>query len=280
MYFQIFTRFIHLHRESARSTESTEIILNKSPSQPSAVSTEYHLKHHLSTTANSSIKQYLQHHNQIQNFNKSQSLINNTIHTHPYQQGQDQDENRLIIQEDDEAERNDDVRHSDVEMDDTVTKLVILGSGNNYTNKNVHDSTAINTTSYGETLDLSKGRECHHREGIDNSETKYILERPSITFCATNMPETSLSTRLSTTSTIKSSVVSPNPTVPSISPIGPPVAGSIMTIVPNSQAHTPGGGIPRTISNVAQEGVATTQSPISPHINLKGRSIEGRSTSV
>jgi hypothetical protein len=268
-----YTRIIYLNRESARSTESTEILLNKSPSQSL---TEYHVKHHLSTTVNSSIKQYLQHHNQIQDFNKSQSLINNTIHPYPYQQGHDQDENRLIIQEEDEAEMNDDVRHSDIEMDDTGTKLVILGSGNDYNNKN--DSTTINTTNYGETLDLSKGRECHPRGGIDNSETKYVLERPAITLCASNMPETSLSTRLSTTSTIKSSMVSPNPTIPSISPIGTP--GSIMTIVPNSQAPTQGGVIPMTISNVAQENVAALQSPISPHINLKGRSIEGRFTRV
>ena len=218
------------------------------------------------------MKQYLQHHNQIQDFNKSQSLVNHTSHTHPYQQGQDQDENRLIIQEEDETENYDDVRHGDSEMDDTVAKLVILRSGNNYTNKNVHDSTTINTTRYGETLDLSKGRECQHKGGIDKNETKYSLERPTITLCASNMPETSLSTRLSTTSTIKSSMVSPNPTVSSISPSGTPGAGSIMSIVPNPQAHT-AGNIPMIISNTAQE---TAHSPISPHINLKGRAIEGR----
>ena len=43
-------------------------------------------------------------------------------------------------------------------------------------NKNIQDTITANTTGYGETLDLSKGRESHHREGTEDSETKYVLE--------------------------------------------------------------------------------------------------------
>jgi hypothetical protein len=116
-------------RESARSTESTEIILNKSPSIPIA-STEYHLKQNLPTTTNSTIKQYLQHHNQLHEFNKSQSFTSPS-QAHSYQHSQDLDENRLVIQEEDETEKNEDIGQNDIEMDDNVTKLVIVGSSNN-----------------------------------------------------------------------------------------------------------------------------------------------------
>jgi hypothetical protein len=253
-------------RESARSTESTEITLNKSP-----VSSEYNIRQSLSSlTVNPSIKQYLQQHNQqLQEVNKS-TLSLNKNNSHPYQTSQDLDENRIIIQEDVDEDKDNIDGHKDIEMNDTVTQLVILGSDNNTPGKRiVKDSININTSNYGETLDLSKGgKVSQHRGGNDNSETTMrSSEGASLTLCSTSNHNSYQSTRLSSISTVKSGTLGPNTTVPSGSATVVPTTFNNMTIFPQSQTTTNGStAIP--ISNISQDNSLSLQSSISHHIKF------------
>ena len=253
--------------------------LNKSPSR-SIVSTEYHVKHTPSTIANSSIKEYLQQHNQLQELNKAQAIINTKL-MHPYQQHHDLDENRLVIQEEDEPEKVEDAVENDAEIDETFTKLVILGSGNDYRHKVAQHSTNINTPSYGETLDLSKGREHSHAGGevkINCSSKTNVLGR---SLCASSLPVsgTTVNRLSNNNNTINSSKIS---TIPSgvqsfSSTVTPATTSSMMSIVPCSQTSTMG---TFPISNNSHDNLATIQSSISQHINLKGISVEGKITVV
>ena len=266
---------MYVYRESARSTESTDMILNKSPFRTIA-SSEFQAAHNISTIANSSaIKKYLQHSAtvlQLKELNRSQANIN-TSQMHPYQQGQhDLDEHRLIIQEEDEQqERSVSFEQSNHEMEENVPKLVILGSGKDHAHTFAGGCKNTHTTSNCETLDLSKGRESKDRGGIENSDNKNcVLDREALALSATTaMSKLSTLTRLSS----NNSTITKNITVPSISTVG---TGSIMTILPHSQETAAAGTIPIPISNNAPESSATIQSPISSHINLKGRPLEGK----
>ena len=252
-------------RESARSTESTEMTLNKSPG-----SSEYNIRQNLSSLCvNPSIKQYLQQHNQqLQEVNKSTLSLNKNI-SHPYQTTQDLDENRLIIQEDDEDDKDNIDGPKDIEMNDTVTQLVIIGTDSNAPSKRI-------STNYGETLDLSKGRkESQIRGDNDSGETMMRnSEGAALTLCSTSNPNSYQSTRLSSISTVKSGTLGMNTTIPSgTSTVAPPTTYNNMAIFPQSQATTAGSSaVP--FSNISQD--LSLQSSISHHIKLNGKPVEGK----
>ena len=238
------------NRESGRSTESSK---------------EYHVKHNPSTVANSSIKKYLQQHNQIQEFTKSQH-IPSTSQTHSYQQNHELDENRLVIEEEDEAEKVANVVEYDMETDEATTKLVILGSGKDQKHQATQHLTNLTTTNDGGTLDLSKGR--------DNSDTA-ASDKTTLSLCASILPVSSTSDRLSNNNTIQFSTFPKHTLSPSLSSTVTPALSSIMTIVPYSQASTIG-ALPIPISNNSNDNLNAVESSISQNINLHGGSVEGK----
>ena len=216
-----------------------------------------------SLSANPSIKQYLQQ-QQLQEVNNS--LVNKNI-SNSYHAIQDSDENRLVIQEDEDEEKDNINEHKDVEMEDTAAQLVILGSGRN-TQNNLMEKGSINTTNYGETLDLSKGgKESKLRGGNHNSQT-------AITLCSSGNPISYQSPRLSSITTIGSTTLASNTTVPSVSSIVAPATFNNMTIFPASQSSSTGSAQIQT-SNISHENVASLQTSLSHHIKLKGKPIEG-----
>ena len=238
--------------------------LNKSPG-----SSEYNIRQNLSSLCvNPSIKQYLQQHNQqLQEVNKSTLSLNKNI-SHPYQTTQDLDENRLIIQEDDEDDKDNIDGPKDIEMNDTVTQLVIIGADSNAPSKRI-------STNYGETLDLSKGRkESQIRGGNDSGETMMRnSEGAALTLCSTSNPNSYQSTRLSSISTVKSGTLGINTTVPSGTSTVAPTTYDNMAIFSQSQATTSGSSaIP--LSNISQD--LSLQSSISHHIKLNGKPVEGK----
>ena len=130
-------------RESARSTESNETSFNKSPSR-CLTSADMQMKNMNQSMAikNASIRQYLQEHHTEQlrqhNSNKSPSTLSITQTQNPYQQGQDFDENRLIIEEDDDPDRATEMNQKDIITEEKGTKLVIVGTGNRLRSRDCH----------------------------------------------------------------------------------------------------------------------------------------------
>ena len=218
-----------------------------------------------SLSANPSIKQYLQQ-QQLQEVNNS--LVNKNI-SNSYHPLPDSDENRLVIQEDEDEDKDNINEHKDVEMEDTATQLVILGSGRNTQNNLMEKgSINVNNTNYGETLDLSKGgKESKLRGENHNSQT-------AITLCSSGNPISYQSPRLSSISTIGSTTLASNTTVPSVSSIVAPATFNNMTIFPASQSSSTGSAQIQT-SNISNENVASLQTSLSHHIKLKGKPIEG-----
>ena len=260
-------------RESARSTESNETSFNKSPSR-CLTSADMQMKNMNQSMAikNASIRQYLQEHHTEQlrqhNSNKSPSTLSITQTQNPYQQGQDFDENRLIIEEDDDPDRATEMNQKDIITEEKGTKLVIVGTGN---------SLNINPAIYGESLDLSKGRGSQLRLGGEEGDRGIcVLGREAdITSNATNISQITMTNRLSNASTVKLSTLATNPISPSLSSNVTPTTGrSIMTLIPYSKT-TSSENIPISISNSSTVNIANLQSSVTPHLNLKGNTFEG-----
>ena len=221
---------------------------------------------------NASIRQYLQEHHTEQlrqhNSNKSPSTLSITQTQNPYQQGHDFDENRLIIEEDDDPERATEINQKDIIAEGKGTKLVIVGTGN---------SLNINPAMYGESLDLSKGRGSQLRlGGEDGDKGICVLGREAdITSNATNISQITMTNRLSNASTVKLSTLATHPISPSLtSSVTPTTGRSIMTLIPYSKT-TSSENIPISISNSSTVNIANLQSPVTPHVNLKGDAFEG-----
>ena len=221
---------------------------------------------------NASIRQYLQEHHTEQlrqhNSNKSPSTLSITQTQNPYQQGQDFDENRLIIEEDDDPDRATEINQKDIIAEGNGTKLVIVGTGN---------SLNINPSIYGESLDLSKGRGSQLRVGGEDGDKGIcVLGREAdITSNATNVSQITMTNRLSNASTVKLSTLAAHPISPSLtSSVTPTTGRSIMTLIPYSKT-TSSENIPISISNSSTVNIANLQSPVTPHVNLKGDAFEG-----
>ena len=250
--------------------------MNKSPG-----SSEYIIRHNLSSlNVNSSIKQYLQQqqNTQIQEFNKYSSALNRND-SNSYQTVQDSEENRLVIQEDDEDDKDNISGHKDVEMDDTATKLVIIKSDNNTSGKRMgNDALNINTTDYGETLDLSRGgKDKKARVELDGSpKAIHDSEGTNITLCSPNNTNSYQTPRLSNVTTIKSATLAPNTAaVPSVSSIITPTAHNNMASFPSSPASASGS---TTISPsiIQQANILSLPTSVSHHIKFKGQQVEGK----
>ena len=221
---------------------------------------------------NASIRQYLEEHHPEQmrqhDINKSPSILSITQTKNPYQQGQDFDENRLIIEEDDDPDRAREINQKDIITEDKGTKLVIVGTGN---------SLNINPAIYGESLDLSKGRGSQLRlGGEDGDKGICVLGREAdITSNATNISQITMTNRLSNASTLKLSTLATHPISPSLtSNVTPTTGRSIMTLIPYSKAAS-SENIPISISHSSTVNIANLQSPVTPHVNLKGDAFEG-----
>ena len=249
--------------------------MNKSPG-----SSEYIIRHNLSSlNVNSSIKQYLQQqqNTQLQEFNKYSILNKNDSNS--YQPVQDSEENRLVIQEDDEDDKDNTSGHKDVEMDDVVTKLVIIKSDNDTSVKRIgNDALNINTTDYGETLDLSRGgKDTKARVEIGCSpKAMHDSEGTNITLCSPNNTNSYQPPRLSNITTIKTSTLAPNTTVvPSVSSIITPAALNNVATFSSSPASASGSAA-ISPSNISQANVLSLPTSVSQHIKFKGQQIEGK----
>ena len=221
---------------------------------------------------NASIRQYLQEHypEQIRQHVtiKSPSILSITQTQNAYQQGQDFDENRLIIEEDDDPDRAVEINQKDMITDEKGTKLVIVGTGN---------SLNINPTIYGESLDLSKGRGSQLRAGgeVGDKGISVLGREAAITSNATNISQITMTNRLSNASTVKLSTLATHPISPSLtSSVTPTTGRSIMTLIPYSKPAS-SENMPISISNSSTVNIANLQSPVTPHVNLKGNTFEG-----
>ena len=185
----------------------------------------------------------------------------------------------MVIQEDDEDDKDNIPGHKDVEMDDTVTKLVIIKSDNSTSgNRMGNDALNINTTDYGETLDLSRGgKDTKARVEIDSSpKAIHESEGTNITLCSPNNTNSYQPPRLSNITTIKSANLAPNTTaVPSVSSIITPAALNNMATFPSSPASA---SVSAAISpsNISQANVLSLPTSISHHIKFKGQQVEGK----
>ena len=218
---------------------------------------------------NASIRQYLQEHHPEQirqhNTNKSPSILSITQTQNAYQQGQDFDENRLIIEENDDPDRATEINQKDIITEEKGTKLVIVGTGS---------SLNINPAIYGESLDLSKGRGSQLRAGGEDGDKGICVvgRETDITSNATNISQITMTNRLSNASTVK---LSTHPISPSLtSSVTPTTGRSIMTLIPYSKT-TSSENIPISISNSSTVNIANLQSPVAPHVNLKGDAFGG-----
>ena len=221
---------------------------------------------------NASIRQYLQEHHpeQIRQHVtiKSPSILSITQTQNAYQQGQDFDENRLIIEEDDDPDRAAEINQKDIITEEKGTKLVIVGTGN---------SLNVNPTIYGESLDLSKGRGSQLRAGgeVGDKGISVLGREAAITSNATNISQITMTNRLSNASTVKLSTLTTHPISPSLtSSVTPTTGRSIMTLIPYSKTAS-SENIPTSISNSSTVNIANLQSPVTPHLNLKGNTFEG-----
>ena len=218
------------------------------------------------------MRQYLQEHHpeQIRQHVtiKSPSILSITQTQNAYQQGQDFDENRLIIEEDDDPDRAAEINQKDIITEEKGTKLVIVGTGN---------SLNINPTIYGESLDLSKGRGSQLRAGgeVGDKGISVLGREAAITSNATNISQITMTNRLSNASTVKLSTLTTHPISPSLtSSVTPTTGRSIMTLIPYSKTAS-SENIPISISNSSTVNIANLQSPVTPHLNLKGNTFEG-----
>ena len=218
------------------------------------------------------MRQYLQEHHpeQIRQHVtiKSPSILSITQTQNAYQQGQDFDENRLIIEEDDDPDRAAEINQKDIITEEKGTKLVIVGTGN---------SLNINPTIYGESLDLSKGRGSQLRAGgeVGDKGISVLGREAAITSNATNISQITMTNRLSNASTVKLSTLTTHPISPSLtSSVTPTTGRSIMTLIPYSKTAS-SENIPTSISNSSTVNIANLQSPVTPHLNLKGNTFEG-----
>ena len=262
-----------LNRESARSTESTDLSLNKSSSRSSG-SNEYHSKHNPATLSNPSAKQYLSQHNQLPAFNKSNGRIN-VSETNSYRLS-DLEESRLVIQEDDECEKSEDIAKRDIEIGEPFNNVLVVGRDNNHLQHPAHYLIKDSKTHYGETLDLSKRKGIQHDGNLTRNCNISTPDGTAFKLTESSILVSSSLSRLSNNNTTAPSVLL---TLPSTTPVSSNISSgtnSALTIVPYSQVSTIATNAISHITPSSPEALLAIRSPLSQHINPKDRTVEGR----
>ena len=186
------------------------------------------------------------------------------------------EESRLVIQEDDECEKSEDITKRDIEIGEPFNNALVVGRDNNHLQHPAHYLVKDSKAHYGETLDLSKRKGVQHEGNLTRNCNISTPDGTAFKLTESSILASSSLSRLSNNNTTAPSVVL---TLPSTTPVSSNISSgtnSSLTIVPYSQVSAVATTPISHITSSSPEALLAIRSPLSQHINPEQRTVEGK----